>query len=103
MIEPTQAELGTLDTFKKVADWVGVAEWRTELARELGATDDTLPRLVAAIPRDDFKMLLASLQINGQSPTPIVNSQLGYVWECAQFICGKKKLTAVTEQDNSRL
>jgi hypothetical protein len=106
MALPTEGDLAGLQTFVALAAHVGLRDTvRVELARALGAADDTHCRVVASVPRGAFDTAVSGLQVvpaaggNAAAISLVDVAQIGLLWETAQYAAGRIVLPIVAARD----
>ena len=94
-MEPTAEELSTFRTAGDLCDWAELADAedvaasprRTFLAA-LGATVDTKPFLLAAIPEPTWENIRGNWKIGDEEPTPIQLASAWYLGVAARLAAG---------------
>eukprot|EP00972_Heterocapsa_arctica_P114052 16440457-Heterocapsa_arctica.AAC.1 len=97
-MEPSAEELRGMDTLSAVLDWVPLmGPLRAALLRGLGATEASLPRIVASIPIDEYDALLG-MTLNEAPVTPAQMSQIRMTGATCRLAAG---LVLSTEQQRA--
>ena len=111
-MEPDKSEIGAKGPLGEVGalcTWCGLqaGDLRTAYFAALGMAETTATLLLARLALADYKALISAIKIDqgtSGSPnlvalTPIQASQLGYIWETAQYVCELKKLSVVLVEE----
>ena len=96
-MDPTHAELATFVSVPKVLCWAGFDEEDLvdpttpggSLMTALGARPAQHPRVLGAIPEEDFASVIANWKPGGTAPpTPVQRAMAGLVGRAARIACG---------------